>query len=123
MDDMVCMSPGDIKSVEYIKELIETKTRLTQDISIHTSKEIEDIREYMPKLGPLVGAMKIHEVLISSSGIIKKKNLPSDVFYQHVNIKESRRYRRVSGDVQDDEELVDYVYSNKTNNLFLHFFI
>ena len=96
-----------IKSVEDVKELIENKTRLIYDISIHTEKEIEDIRESMPKLGPLVGAMKIHEVLISSNGIIKKKNLPSDVFYQNVNIKESRRHRRVSGDLEDNEEVMD----------------
>ena len=96
-----------IHSVKYVKNLIETKTRLTYDISIHTSKKIEDIRESMPKLRPLVGAMKIHEVLISSSGVIKKKNLPSDVFYQHVNIKESRRHKRVSVDVEGGEDSDD----------------
>ena len=96
-----------IESVEDIKKLIETKTRLTYDISIHTAKDIEEVKESLPKLGPLVGAMKIHEVLISSSGIIKKKNLPSDVFYQHVKIKESRRHRRVSGNVEHDEDSVD----------------
>ena len=58
-------------------------------------KEIKNVRDKMPKLGPLVGAMKLHEILISSEGVVKKKNLPSDIFYQNVNIRESRRARRV----------------------------
>ena len=48
----------------------------------------------MPKLGPLVGALKIHEILISPDGLVKKKNMPSDRFYQNVKIKESRKPRR-----------------------------
>ena len=76
---------------------------MTSEISIHTVKDIEEVKVSLPKLGPLVGAMKIYEVLISSTGIIKKKNLPSDVFYQHVKIKELRRHRKVSGNVELDE--------------------
>ena len=76
---------------------------MTSEISIHTVKDIEEVKVSLPKHGPLVGAMKIHEVLISSTGIIKKKNLPSDVFYQHVKIKELRRHRKVSGNVELDE--------------------
>ena len=58
----------------------------------------------MPKLSSLTGAMKIHEILITPDGVVKKKNLPSDVFYQNVNIKESRRFRRVDNAVVEDAE-------------------
>ena len=83
-----------IHSVEDVKKIIEDKTRLTYDISIHTEEDIEEVRDSLPKLGPLVGALKIHEILISPDGLVKKKNMPSDRFYQNVKIKESRKPRR-----------------------------
>jgi hypothetical protein len=42
----------------------------------------------MPKLSSLLGAMKVHEVLISENGVIKKKDLPTDTFYKQVTIRE-----------------------------------
>ena len=39
--------------------------------------------------------MKIHEIFITANGVVKSKNLPSDVYYDNVKITESRRYRRV----------------------------
>ena len=35
--------------------------------------------------------MKIHEIVISSDGVCKKKNMPSDLNYQEFKIKESRK--------------------------------
>ena len=46
----------------------------------------------MPKLGPLLGALKLHEVFISD-GLIRKKDLPTDTFYKQVTIRESRARR------------------------------
>ena len=47
----------------------------------------------MPKLGPLVGALKLHEVFICGDGVLRKKDLPTDTFYKHVTIRESRARR------------------------------
>ena len=94
-----------IHSAEDVKEIIETKTNLTYDIKVHTAEEIKEVRDNMPKLGPLTRAFKIHEVLISSDGETKSKDLPSDVLYNNVKIKESRRPRRVEAvNVELEEE-------------------
>ena len=60
--------------------------------------EIEEIRQKLPKLGPLTKALQIHEIMITSDGQVRSKNLPSDVFYENVKVKESRRIRRVDHD-------------------------
>ena len=43
----------------------------------------------------LARAMKIHEVYITADGVVKSKNLPTDLYYDNVKITESRRYKRV----------------------------
>ena len=68
-----------------------------------TASEIEEIRGKLPKLGPLTKALKIHEIMITSGGQVRSKNLPSDVFYENVKLKESRRIRRV--DQHDDDNV------------------
>ena len=82
-----------IHSVKDVKKLIEQKTNLKYHISIHTKEEIENLRNSMPKLGPLVGALKLHEVFISGDGVLRKKDLPTDTFYKQVTIRESRARR------------------------------
>ena len=52
--------------------------------------------EFVPKLDT---TNKIH---ISSGGDVRSKFLPSDVFYENVKIKESRRHRRVETDLESD---------------------
>ena len=84
-----------IHSAEDVKEVIETKTHLTYDIKVHTAEEIKQVRDNMPKLGPLNRAFKIHEVMITSDGETKSKDLPSDLYYSNVKIRESRRPKRV----------------------------
>ena len=79
-----------IHSAEDVKKVIEEKTNLTYEITVHTKEDIEQLKETMPKLGPLVGAMKLHEIMITPEGGVKKKNLPTDPFYQPVIIKETR---------------------------------
>ena len=91
-----------IHSAEDVKEVIETETNLTYDVKVHTAEEIKQVRESLPKLGPLNKAMKIHEIHISSDGEVRSKFLPSDVFYESVKIKESRRHRRVEADIESD---------------------
>ena len=61
----------------------------------------------MPKLGPFVGALKIHKILISSDRLVKKKNMPSDLFYQNVRVKESRKPRRRESDTTEEEPVND----------------
>ena len=94
-----------IHSVEDVKKVIKEKTNLTYDISIHTKEEIEMVKESMPKLGPLVGAMKIHEILITPDGDVKKKDLPTDPFYKSVNIKESRTRPMMTEQSEADQML------------------
>ena len=67
----------------------------------HTAEEIKIIKDSHPKLGPLTGAMKIHEIVISSDGVCKKKNMPSDLNYQKFKIKESRK--RIRENPESDE--------------------
>ena len=49
----------------------------------------------MPSLGPLARAMKIHEVYITADGVVKSKNLPTDLYYDNVKITESQRCSRM----------------------------
>ena len=70
-----------IHSAEDVKEVIETETNLIYDIKVHTAEEIKQVRDSLPKLGPLNKAMKIHEIHISSDGDVRSKFLPSDVYY------------------------------------------
>ena len=60
-----------------------------------TAEQIQAVRDSLPSLGPLSRAMKIHEIFITADGVVKSKNLPTDVFYDNVKINVSRRYRRV----------------------------
>ena len=61
------------------------------------------------QLSSLVGALKIHEVLIQTDLVVKKENLPSDPFYKAVLIKQSRRKSAVNAN--DDLEYDDIVDS------------
>ena len=92
-----------IHSAEDVKQVIENETNLSYRIKVHTASEIEEIRGKLPKLGPLTKALKIHEIMITSGGQVRSKNLPSDVFYENVKLKESRRIRRV--DQHDDDNV------------------
>ena len=40
---------------------------------MHTDEDINQVRESLPKLGP-VGAFKIHKILISPDGLVRKKH-------------------------------------------------
>ena len=100
-------------SVFLLCQIWKVKTRRSKlinfwwfEIALASQKiasEIEEIREKLPKLGPLTKALKIHEIMITSGGQVRSKNLPSDVFYENVKLKESRRIRRV--DQHDDDNV------------------
>ena len=75
----------------------------------HKQEETDRIRNSLGKLSSLVGAMKIHEVLIDEDLVVKKKNLPTDAFYKPVLIRESRRNLTVEND--SDSEYDDVVES------------
>ena len=62
----------------------------------------------MPSLGPLARAMKIHEIYITADGVVKSKNLPTDLYYDNVKITESRRYRRVETGMSASVQLSKY---------------
>ena len=83
-----------VHSAEDVAKIIAMKTNLTYDIKVHTQESTDEIRNDLPKLGPLVGALKVHEVMITPDGVIKKKDLPSDAFYKVVTIRESRKSNR-----------------------------
>jgi hypothetical protein len=73
-----------IKSAVDVMENIETSI----EMKVHTKEDIEKVRETMPpKVGALVGATKIHELVFETNGKIKKKNLPNEAFYKPVTIK------------------------------------
>ena len=68
-----------IHSAEDVKDLIENETNLTYDIKVHTADQIQAVRDSLPSLGPLTRAMKIHEIYITADGVVKSKNLPTDM--------------------------------------------
>lgn len=81
---------------------------LKYEIYIHTKDQIEEVKESMPKLSGLVGALKVHEVVITADGVIKKKDLPSDTFFKQVNIRESRKQAEVcNAAFIEDTEILD----------------
>ena len=59
------------------------------------------------KIGPLVSAAKIHELVFESDGKITKKNLPNKAFYQSVKIKIGRTIVRRRDEVEPDQMKVD----------------
>ena len=88
-----------VHSAEDVKDVIEKETHLSYRIKVHTASDIQKVGEKLPKLGPLTRALQIHEIMITSNGQVRSKNLPSDVFYENVKIKESRRIQRVDDNV------------------------
>ena len=77
---------------------------------MHQQDETDRIRNSLGKLSSLVGAMKIHEVLIDENLVVKKKNLPTDAFYKAVLIRESRRNLAVDESDSEYENIVESEY-------------
>ena len=77
-----------------MKDLIENETKLTYDIKVHATEQIQAVRDSLPSLGHLSRAKKIHEIFITADGdgVVWSK---TDVYYDNVKITESRRYKRV----------------------------
>ena len=100
-----------IHSADDVAKLIKEKTNLSYDILVHKQEKTDEIRKNVGNLSSLVGALKIHEVMIDSNLVIKKKNLPSDPFYKAVLIKQSKRKSAVS-DANIDIEYDDIVDSD-----------
>ena len=46
------------------------------------------------KIGALVGATKLHELLFEPDGKIIKKNIPTEAFYKAVKIKTGKKISR-----------------------------
>ena len=92
--EKILMEPDTVmRNVEEIKANIETSV----DITIHTKEDIRKLVESMPKkIGQLVGATKIHEIVFEGDKI-KKKNMPNECSYQPVKIKVGRQIVRQRG--------------------------
>ena len=104
-----------IHSAQDVAKLIATKTELTYDIKVHVQEVTDDIRKNLPKLSPLVGALKTHEIMITAEGVIKKKELPSDSFYKAVVIRESRKMNRTR--IEQAIEIMENISDiNSSNN-------
>ena len=89
--DKVNMCPDTvISTVEDIKNNIETSI----EMFIHTKADIEKIQKEMPKVGPLVGATKVHMIVFDMDGKMKQKNLPNEVNFKSVRIKIGRQISR-----------------------------
>ena len=102
--EKMLMSPDTVmRNVQDIKHNIDTSI----DITIHTKADIQNVVASMPKkVGTLVGATKIHE-LVFESDKIKKKNLPNESSYQPVKIKIARQITRQREEVQPEGEVLD----------------
>lgn len=93
-----------IHNADDVAKLLKERSNLTYDISVHKQKETDAIKNSIGKLNSLVGALKIHEVLIDENLVIKKKNLPTDAFYKAVLITERRRKSAVCNDSDSDHD-------------------
>ena len=94
--------PVSLHTAEDIKNVLEEKANLTYDIKIHNKGQIKEIKESIPKLGPLNAALKIHEIFINSNGKIKKKESPHRFSLSrcvHQGIKESNTNRTNIGTI------------------------
>ena len=98
-----------IHSAEDVAKVIAEKTNLTYDIKVHKQETTYEIRDSLPKLSALVGAMTTHEVMITSDGVMKKKNLPTDAFYKPVTIRESRKSIRneIRNDIRNEMQAAE----------------
>ena len=69
--EKILMEPDTVmRNVEEIKANIETSV----DITIHTKEDIRKLVESMPKkIGQLVGATKIHEIVFEGDKIKKEE--------------------------------------------------
>ena len=60
-----------------------------------------------PKVSPLKGALKIHQILIGPTGLVKVKDLPTDEIYRVFNCRALRlpvaRGRRPVPRIQETE--------------------
>ena len=101
-----------IHSADDVAKLIMERTNLSYDITVHKQDKTDEIKNSVGQLSSLVGAMKIHEVMIDSNLVIKKKNLPTDPFYKAVLIKQNRRKSAVSNADNDSDydDIVDTDY-------------
>ena len=90
-----------IHKAEDVAKLLKEKTNLSYDITVHKQEQTDEIKQSIGKLSSLVGALQIHEVMIDSNLVIKKKNLPTDPFYKAVLINQTRR--TVANDLEFDD--------------------
>ena len=103
VSEKMLMAPDTVmRNVEDIKANIETSINMT----IHTKEDIQKLVEVMPKkIGALVGATKIHEIVFESDKI-KKKNLPNECSYQPVKIKIGRQIIRQREEIEPGREVL-----------------
>ena len=103
VSEKMLMAPDTVmRNVEDIKANIETSI----DITIHTKEDIRKLVESMPKkIGQLVGATKVHE-LVFEGDKIKKKNLPNECSYQPVKIKIGRQIARQRANIDPEGEVL-----------------
>ena len=90
-----------INTVEDIKKNIDTSI----EIFIHTKNDIKKIKDEMPKVGQLVGATKIHEIVFDCDGKVMAKNLPNERAYRPLRIKIGRQI--VRNQVEEGAENLD----------------
>ena len=81
-----------INNVEDIKKNIDTSI----EIFIHTTEDIQKVKDAMPKVGQLKGAQKIYKFVFESDGKLWQKNLPSENFYKPTRIKIGREMEKHS---------------------------
>ena len=91
------MAPDTVmNNVEDIKKNIDTST----EIFIHTKDDIKKVQDHMPKVGQLIGATKIHEMVFDSDGKIGRQVVRNR---EQVDPEaEVLQERRVDADTLDD---------------------
>ena len=101
--EKVLMSPDTVmNNVEDIKKNIDTSIELF----IHTKEDIKKIQDEMPKVGVLIGATKIHEIVFECDGKMRQKNLPNETSYRPVRIKIGRQIVRNREEVDPEAEVL-----------------
>ena len=91
-----------VSDAKDVMELIKPHT--TIDLFWYEAKNIEEIKNSLPSLSSLKGALKIHQIVFDSCGNVKAKELPTDPIFNEVKLKilRNNNNRRFANEEDDD---------------------
>lgn len=90
------------------------KDQVGYKVDSFTSEDIERVKAILPaKLAPLRGALKIHQLVISATGDVRAKCLPTDPTF--FNVKTDCNFNNLLGNRNRLEQPVCSIYPDESN--------